>query len=239
MQVCLPLGCTLDRIGFNETCASLVEKYHTEANNLTLSLFLNWNPNLIGVCNQPLGGQYVCTTPPGGAIEMKAPVYNPTGTTGYYTTASPPQPTSTGTTANCGLYYSVIAGDVCQMICLRYGITFDTFRAMNTQILPDCSNLWVAYSYCVYNVTAPPVSTDGNCGTNHNNAVCEGSGFGDCCDNSGRCGSGDAYCAADVCHSGACLNGTLTPDGSCGMFTSHSPFATPVLITNSERARPN
>ena len=44
------------------------------------------------------------------------------------------------------------------MICLRYGISYDAFRAMNTQILPDCSNLWVGYSYCVYNVTAPPKS---------------------------------------------------------------------------------
>lgn len=216
MQACLPLGCTVDRIGFTETCASLVEAYYTEANNLTLATFLSWNPYFVGFCQLPLGGQYVCIDPPGGAVTLDVPVYNPTGTTGYYTTATPPQPTSTGTTADCALYYSVSAGDVCQTICLRYGISFDAFRAMNTQLLPDCSNLWIGYSYCVYNVSAPQISDDGTCGTENNNAVCEGSGFGDCCNKSGACGSGDAYCAEDLCQSGACLNGTLTPDGSCG-----------------------
>ena len=154
-QVCLPLPCSIDQIGFTETCTTLVEKYYTEANNLTLALFLSWNPALAGFCQRPLGSQYVCTGPPGGTVTLGSPVYNPTGTTGYYTTAIPPQPTSTGTTGSCGLYYSVEAGDICQTICLRYGISFDQFRAMNTQILPDCSNLWLGYAVSTFSKHLP------------------------------------------------------------------------------------
>ncbi|PVH76630.1 carbohydrate-binding module family 18 protein, partial [Cadophora sp. DSE1049] len=219
--ICLPLPCQTARIGFTESCESLVKKYATEANSLSQDLFLSWNPNIIGFCQNLLGSQYVCKGPPGGQVSLDAPVYNPTGTTGYYSTAVPPQPTSTGTTESCGLYHSVVQGDICQTICLRYGISFDQLLAINTQLLPDCSNLWLGYSYCVYTVSEPLVSTDGSCGTQHNNAQCKGSGFGNCCNQSGTCGSGTAYCAADVCQSGACLDGTLSPDGSCGPSNHH------------------
>lgn len=138
--ICLPLPCQTERIGFTESCDSLVKKYSTDANNLTRDLFLSWNPNIIGFCQNLLGAQYVCKGPPGGEVSLDAPVYNPTGTTGYYTTAVPPQPTSTGTTESCGLYHSVVQGDICQTICLRYGISFEQFLAINKQLLPDCSN---------------------------------------------------------------------------------------------------
>lgn len=144
--VCLPLPCQLDQIRHTETCDSLVAKYYTEANNLTVPLFLSWNPNLVGFCQRPLGSQYVCKDPPGGVVTLDSPAYNPTGTTGYYATATPSNPKPSGTTDSCGLYHSVVSGDVCQTVCFRYSITLDQFRALNVEILPDCSNLWVGYS---------------------------------------------------------------------------------------------
>ena len=42
----------------------------------------------------------------------------------------------------------------------------------------------------------PPVSTDGTCGPANGNAVCGGSGFGNCCSAAGYCGSTDAHCGS-------------------------------------------
>lgn len=61
----------------------------------------------------------------------------------------------------------------------------------------------------------PPVSTDGSCGPANGAAVCEGSGFGDCCSANGWCGSTPAHCGSG-CLSGKCIQGGVTTDGSCG-----------------------
>ncbi|UNI24918.1 hypothetical protein JDV02_010635 [Purpureocillium takamizusanense] len=76
-------------------------------------------------------------------------------------------------------------------------------------------------------------STDGTCGEEHGYWLCAGK-WGDCCNLDGKCGTGAAFCGADVCQFGNCTNkpddtpgtggggGSLpwqmgnTTDGSCG-----------------------
>lgn len=58
----------------------------------------------------------------------------PTATSAYYTTATPSQPTPSGTTAGCGIFYNVVAGDDCQVVCLKNGITFPQFQALNPEV---------------------------------------------------------------------------------------------------------
>ncbi|KAL1963092.1 hypothetical protein VTN77DRAFT_8738 [Rasamsonia byssochlamydoides] len=215
---CLPLNCTLDYIPFGETCDSLREKYSAASGmNITAAQFMAWNPNILRLCDDLQGDQYVCSGPPGGTYTTpNVTIAAPTATSAYTTTATPSQPTPSGTTANCGKYYNVVAGDNCQLVCLKNGITFPQFQAMNPEIYSNCSNLWLGYAYCVANVTQVPISTDGTCGPNNPyGATCVGSAFGDCCSMSGQCGNGTDFCGYGNCYSGACLNQT-SPDGTCG-----------------------
>lgn len=85
--------------------------------------------------------------------------------TAYHTTASPATPTQTGSVSDCGLYYSAVAGDTCNQICLVYGLTFAALQALNTYLNDDCTNLWPGYSVCVAETVPDPTSTtNGTCG---------------------------------------------------------------------------
>jgi hypothetical protein len=234
--ICAPSNCTVDYIPFGQTCDTLRAQYSTASGtNITASQFSSWNPNIVGLCNRVTGNQYVCKSAPGGTyIPPTGAIVAPTATSAYYTTASASQPTSSGTTKSCGKYYNVVAGDNCNVVCLNNGISLAQFEALNTQVclhIPNgtyahltssfqlysnCTNLWTGYAYCVANVTAVPISTDGTCGPGNSQfATCTGSSFGTCCSTSGYCGSTSAYCGQGNCYSGACLNAT-SPDGSCG-----------------------
>lgn len=183
-----------------------------------MTQLLTWNRGILGRCDALLMGQTVCKTPPGGTFVSGGPIFAPTTIGKYYSTATPAQPTPTGTTQSCGKYHYVASGDTCNGIAVRYGITFTTIRELNTQINEGCTNLWLDYAYCVAPVTEPGVSTDGTCGPNHGMKTCMGSTFGSCCSNYGYCGDGTTYCGTGNCFSGACTgsNQGVTEDGTCG-----------------------
>jgi hypothetical protein len=58
---CVPSGCTLKEVNSGSSCDSLAAAYKTSTLNVTTSLFLSWNPNIIGLCDN-LAAQYVCST---------------------------------------------------------------------------------------------------------------------------------------------------------------------------------
>lgn len=74
------------------------------------------------------------------------------------------------------------------------------------------NNCQSAYGTCL------PISTDGKCGSaSSTNAICSGSGFGDCCSVMGNCGSSAAFCSAgNLCQPkyGTCY--PTSTDGKCG-----------------------
>ncbi|KAL2754187.1 carbohydrate-binding module family 18 protein [Sodiomyces alcalophilus JCM 7366] len=217
--ICAPPPCPLTYIGFEQewTCESLRALISTEENNVTAVEFASWNRRIVGTCDHVRGDQYICSGPPGGQYEFPAPVYVPTSAS-YYTTATPAMPTHTGTTDNCGKYYDTRAGDTCSGIVLQESITLDDFLDLNPQIWPNCTNLWLDYSYCVAPVLEPPVSETGQCGPDNEHAICEGSGYGDCCSYSGQCGSGEEFCGAGNCYGGECMDpvNDVSENGSCG-----------------------
>ncbi|RDW80989.1 hypothetical protein BP5796_05687 [Coleophoma crateriformis] len=133
--ICVPANCTVDYIPFGQTCDTLRTQYSTASGiNITASMFLNWNPNIIGLCDRVAGNQYVCKSAPGGTyIPPTSKIVALTATSAYYTTASASNPTSSGTTKSCGKYYNVVAGDNCNVVCLNNGISFTQLRALNTQ----------------------------------------------------------------------------------------------------------
>lgn len=233
--ICLPLSCEGEVVWDGQSCAQLAAQYSSDKLNVTEMMFLSWNPNIVGDCSRLKPGQRVCSRPPGGQFAPTGVIYAPTAAGSYYSTASAAAPTRTGTTASCGLYHTVVSGDTCNSVALRYGIKFQTIKDLNTVIDDTCTNIWLDYAICVAPVTQAPKSSDGTCGPGASHATCEGTAFGSCCSTSGYCGSSSEYCGAGNCASGACSgDGTgVTTDGTCSPTTScNNPSFGPCCSTS-------
>ncbi|KAK4172182.1 hypothetical protein QBC36DRAFT_315088 [Triangularia setosa] len=82
---------------------------------------------------------------------------NPTSTAGgggTATTTGGSIPTNTspampGLPASCWLFHTVGAGDTCEVIVSRYGISLGAFYAWNPEINTTCTNLWLGFAVCV------------------------------------------------------------------------------------------
>ncbi|KUI66076.1 hypothetical protein VM1G_02487 [Cytospora mali] len=148
---CAPASCQVAIINETTSATNYVGLY----DNVTATQFWQWN-NYMEPKNL-VEGEVVCVGPPGGA-------YTPVSatqayTTVYTTTATPAEPTPSGTTPNCGLYYGVVAGDSCNNVTLHFSITLDQFYAMNPSLFTNCSNLLTGIDYCVATVVATTTST--------------------------------------------------------------------------------
>ncbi|KUI60197.1 hypothetical protein VP1G_07396 [Cytospora mali] len=143
---CAPSSCQVAIVNETTSATNYVDLY----DNVTATQFWQWN-NYMEPKNL-IEGEVVCVGPPGGA-------YTPVSatqayTTVYTTTATPAEPTPSGTIPNCGLYYGVVAGDSCSNVSLHFSITLDQFYAMNPSLFANCSNLLTGIDYCVATVVA-------------------------------------------------------------------------------------
>lgn len=98
---------------------------------------------------RPPGGEYI---PPPNTATTPYP-------TSFTSTAIPPAQTPPGTVPNCGSYYVVQVGDECNVVAIRFGITFGVLRAMNPSLDATCSNLFAEEAYCVALVDGTSVTT--------------------------------------------------------------------------------
>ncbi|KAM5438729.1 hypothetical protein McanCB56680_007111 [Microsporum canis] len=105
----------------------------------------------------------------------------------FYTTAIPDRTTQLGAIEACGKYYNVVPGDTCNAISAEFEVTMDELLEYNPKLHPDCENLWANFAICVAPVSPRPMAVDGNCGDNNAHATCNGSPFGSCCNDQGRC----------------------------------------------------
>lgn len=65
-------------------------------------------------------------------------------------TAAPiPTDIAEGTNKNCGKYYHAIAGDYCNLISMKFGISLEDFVFLNPAINTNCTNLFAEESYCI------------------------------------------------------------------------------------------
>ena len=69
--------------------------------------------------------------------------------TSFSTAAVVPTDIASNTTHNCGLYYEVQPGDYCNLVCIKFGISLNDFLFLNPDVSANCTNLYVAESYCV------------------------------------------------------------------------------------------
>ncbi|KAL4801183.1 hypothetical protein BDV18DRAFT_149844 [Aspergillus unguis] len=223
--ICLPKPCEIDVFYDNPTCEELASRYSSDLQPVTLTQLLAWNPHIEGSCGSLNFVQRVCKGPPGGRFKPTGVISAPTGASEYFTTATPAEPTQSGTVGSCGRYYQVVSGDTCNSIALRFGLSFVDLQSLNTQIWDNCTNLWLDYDVCVAPVSKTTVSQDGTCG---GGTVCEGSSFGDCCSTSGFCGNGLDYCGPGNCISGACeANNGATTNGTCGPDWGYTTCSNP------------
>jgi hypothetical protein len=59
---CVPQACTVKQVNDGDSCEGLAAKYTTGTANVTTTLFLSWNPNIIGLCDSLTAGQYICSS---------------------------------------------------------------------------------------------------------------------------------------------------------------------------------
>ncbi|KAF7174537.1 hypothetical protein CNMCM6106_009078 [Aspergillus hiratsukae] len=83
---------------------------------------------------------YVCVHVPGATTTSQAP--KPTEPAG-------PTPQMPGIVDNCKTFHLIQSGESCWSIYTDAGITFDQFRAWNTQVDAGCTNLWLGYYVCI------------------------------------------------------------------------------------------
>ncbi|KAF7316288.1 hypothetical protein MIND_00147500 [Mycena indigotica] len=167
-NVCVFKACHLYRVAANDTCDSIADSSASiTGTKITTTQLQSFNPDLGTYCQliSAKVGQNICLTPNGGFPDVGAGTDNniPSGTP---TAKAPiPTPTVAGTTSNCGRYYQVKQGDICNSVVLANSISLPDFLVLNPEIDTNCTNLWLDYYYCVAafpplsTVSAPPVVT--------------------------------------------------------------------------------
>ncbi|RYP29460.1 hypothetical protein DL767_006729 [Monosporascus sp. MG133] len=81
------------------------------------------------------------------------------GATSGIATSTPTQP---GMVANCDAFHFIAAGENCQVIAQRYGISFAQMLAWNPSVGASCEGLWADVYVCVSVIghePQPPTTT--------------------------------------------------------------------------------
>lgn len=155
--MCLPQTCNTYLVQSGDTCVSIAQ-----ANGITVTSLIGYNPAINSACTNLLSDTNICLSPAAGTYTPTTIAGASSTTAGSYatTTVPAPGPTAKGTTPNCGAYYKVQSGDICQQISLNSSITVPMFEEINPSIDAACDNLVPGLWYCVWpvlnwNVTGP------------------------------------------------------------------------------------
>ncbi|KAK0630489.1 LysM domain protein [Bombardia bombarda] len=146
--LCLPETCTVYVVRSGDTCFSIAK-----ARGITFTQILSFNPSINPTCTNLIAGTNICVSNPGGVVYNATAIAGAKSTqTGSYATAtvSLPGAVASGTTAKCGKFYQVAAGDYCEIVALKNNIDLALFQAINPSINAACSNLILASYYCVW-----------------------------------------------------------------------------------------
>ena len=91
------------------------------------------------------------------AVASSIATIAPTSTTSATTTSATAASTTSsssaqvypGATSTCQQWYTVQPGDYCIIVEQKFGISMAQLMSWNSGLDVDCSNLWLAYQYCV------------------------------------------------------------------------------------------
>jgi LysM repeat protein len=97
-------------------------------------------PTTSSVASQTTVASSTTTTP------VTIPVESPSAKT---STDNPSAQVYPGATSACQQWYTVQPGDYCIIVEQKFGISMEQLMSWNSGLDVDCSNLWLAYQYCV------------------------------------------------------------------------------------------
>ena len=133
LALCVPQQCTTYTIAVNDTCDNVSAMAGgITGHNITSAQLQSFNPDMGTYCQLMAlrVGKSICLSPNGGWPNVGAT--SPGNPSATPTVAAPvPSPTVSGTTANCGRYYRVQEGDICQTVALANGISLPDFIKLN------------------------------------------------------------------------------------------------------------
>lgn len=128
-SVCMEHPCKTQEVKPGDSCRSVAA-----ANNITVTQLQTWNPWINSGCynfNNTIG-THICVNQPG---EKYIAPMDPIGAPSAATSAVPiPSDIAANTTKSCGLYYSIKAGDYCEQVVLKFGITIPDFLILNRNV---------------------------------------------------------------------------------------------------------
>jgi hypothetical protein len=104
-----------------------------------------------------LNGTQICVSAPGTPF-----VPPPTTVLAPMTPTSPaatPTNVASGSNTYCGKWYDVQAGDYCNSVILKFGVSLQDFIFLNPAVNENCTNLYAHESYCVKAVGDSEYST--------------------------------------------------------------------------------
>lgn len=133
-QICLLKPCITYTIRTNDTCDSVAAMAGSiTGTNITTMQLQSFNPTLGIACQlMPLKvGETICLGPNGGWPNVGAASGANPPSAAPTTFAPVPTPTVQGTTSNCGRYYQVQPGDICNTLILNNSIALDDFLTLN------------------------------------------------------------------------------------------------------------
>ncbi|KAL8726293.1 MAG: hypothetical protein Q9166_006795 [cf. Caloplaca sp. 2 TL-2023] len=151
---------------------------------LEVPLFLQWNPNIIGLCDSLVTDQYICNGPPGGGYTLPQPINGtntnadgqqrggqggtsnpngPNGPNGPSANSTTSAPTQAGIVDSCNAFAYARVEDTCYQMAQRFHITLAQLTTWNPDLgYPDGRNcttqFWAGYDYCV-GVSGPSTTT--------------------------------------------------------------------------------
>ncbi|KAJ5650265.1 uncharacterized protein N7484_003988 [Penicillium longicatenatum] len=139
--LCLPDVCDIYKVSSNDTCTSILGKLRQQISTPT---FRSWNPSINSACSnlQALEGEYICLSPPGTTV-----IPNSFALKAVTTAALVPDNAVTTSNTDCGFWYTIQDGDMCDTVASMFSISEKDFYFLNTQLNNTCDSLWLNNSY--------------------------------------------------------------------------------------------
>ncbi|CCC05607.1 hypothetical protein SMACR_09599 [Sordaria macrospora] len=122
-----------------QTCEVIASLY-----GISQDQFKEWNPSVGASCTGLWANAYACVS-----IIGHTPTKPTTTTTTTGNGIATPTPTQASIVNNCDAFYFVVAGDTCEAIAAKNGITQAQFLSWNPSVGSTCNGLWANAYACV------------------------------------------------------------------------------------------
>lgn len=138
-------------VGQNDNCTTIAE-----ANSITESDFISWNPAVKADCSGLSGDYYACVgvaSNSTSSMPITTPFTTPSSSTAPASSSaggvSTPSPVQSNMASGCRRFYRVQKGDTCYDIATDAGVKLSDFYNWNPAVGDDCSDLETDTFVCI------------------------------------------------------------------------------------------